>query len=64
VGCVAGRLNGSLAYPSVNPLTQQVGVTEVTGVLVNRLEHHFAQGDRPFPLADATAIVAGDVESW
>ena len=52
-----------LAYASVNPLTQQVGVTEVGGVLVDHFEPHLAQRDRPLPLANATAILAGDVET-
>jgi hypothetical protein len=36
-------LNELLAYASVNPLTQQVGVTEVAGVLVDHLDEHLAQ---------------------
>jgi hypothetical protein len=36
-------LNELLADASVNPLTQQVGVTEVAGVLVDHFEQHLAQ---------------------
>jgi hypothetical protein len=56
-------LNELLAYAPVNPFTQQVGVTEVAGVLVDHFEQSLAQRDRPLPLANATAIVAGDVET-
>ncbi len=52
-----------LAYASVNPLAQQVGVTEVAGVLVDHFEQHLAQRDRPLALANAAAIVAGEVEA-
>lgn len=34
---------GLLAYASVDPLAQQVGVTEVAGVLVDRSDQHRAQ---------------------
>ena len=36
-------LNVLLAYASVSPLTQQVGVTQVAGVLVDHFEQHLAQ---------------------
>ena len=55
--------NQLLTYASVNPLTQQVGVTAVAGVLVDHFEQHLAQRDRRFPLANATAILAGDVKT-
>ena len=38
--------NGLLADASVDPLTQQVGVTGVAGVLVDHLDQHLAQRDR------------------
>ena len=46
-----------LADASVDPLTQQVGVTEVAGVLVDHFDQHLAQRDRPAPGADAPPLV-------
>jgi hypothetical protein len=52
-----------LADASVDPLTQQVGVTEVAGVLVDHLDQHLTQRYRPLPGADAPPGLAGDVEA-
>ena len=56
-----GRL---LAYASVDPLAQQVGVTHVAGVLLDHSDQHLAQRHRPSTAAMLIqGIVAGDVET-
>ena len=40
-------MGGLLAYASVDPLAQQVDVTEVAGVLMDRSDQHLAQRHRP-----------------
>lgn len=55
---------GSLAQASVDPLAQQVGVTHVAGVLLDRSDQHLAQRDRPPTAAMLIqGIVARDVET-
>src|SRR5438309_4088854 len=53
-----------LAYASVDPLAQQVGVTHVAGVLLDRSDQHLAQRHRPSAAAVLVQwIVAGDIET-
>src|SRR6266851_2462460 len=60
----AGSDGGLLAYASVDPLAQQVRVTEVTGVLMDHSDQHLAQRHRPSAAAMLIqGIVAGDVET-
>src|SRR5437763_16877844 len=53
-----------LADASVDPLAQQVDVTEVAGVLLDHSDQHLAQRHRPSAAAMLIqGIVAGDVET-
>src|SRR5207302_7423422 len=53
-----------LAYASVDPLAQQINVTHVAGVLLDRSDQHLAQGHQASTAAMLIQrIVAGDVET-
>jgi DNA-binding CsgD family transcriptional regulator len=53
-----------LADASVDPLAQQVDVTDVAGVLLDHSDQHLAQRHRPSAAAmQVRGIVAGDVET-